>query len=518
MIRANAYFKKLKLFGDFPIIEHVIALDDKEGLIKANERKPMNEVGRFILADLDKAIDMMAVNASDDTRRNRLTQDAAYLLKSRVALYLGTWLKNFKGTAFVPGGAGWPGASKAYNNGLSINIDSEINYFLDEAMSASKYIADKIPLVSNTQTAYEAANNPYVLMFTDKDLSVYDEVIFWRASDASSYKVGYGYAHTQGGSGSGYTRAYINSFLMADGTPIYRSSEYKGDELLSDVKAGRDNRLVQFLKIKDDPMTVFSNGSQSLFPAPQILTTPEYKSATGYDIKKGLTMSVDDKTQNNQVSSVIEYRAAEAYLNYIEACYVRKGTIDTDAEKYWKAIRERAGVDTDFRKTISLTNMDKESDLLSAYTAGQLVDATMYNIRRERACEFISESKRWDDLRRWRSMDQLVSSKYQIEGFKIWGEIQNWYTGLHYIGDGSSSANVSSPSLSLYLRPYQIVKENNNLYDGYSWTPANYLSPIAISQFLITAENTGDLSTSPLYQNPGWPTEAGASAGSVSGF
>lgn len=518
MIRANAYFKKVKQFGDFPIIEHVISLDDKEGLVKANERKPMNEVGRFILSDLDKAIELMAVNASDDALRNRLTQDAAYMLKSRVALYMGTWLKNFKGTAFVPGGQGWPGASKSYHSGLQIDIDSEINFFLDESMEASKYIADKIPLVSNTQTLYEKADNPYVLMFTDRDLSVYDEVIFWRAGDAASFKVGYGYSHTQGGSGSGYTNAYINSFLMEDGTPVYRSSEYKGDELLSDVKTGRDNRLVQFLKIKDEPMTVFANGSVSLFPAPQILTTPEYKSATGYDIKKGLTMSVDDKTQNNQVAGVIEYRAAEAYLNYIEASYVRKGVIDQDAEKYWKAIRQRAGVDPDFKKTISLTDMNKESALLSAYTAGQLVDATMYNIRRERACEFISEGMRWDDLRRWRSMDQLISNNYQVEGFKIWGEMKNWYTGLHYAGDGSGSANVSSPSLSSYLRPYQIVAENNNLYNGYSWTPANYLDPIAISQFLITAESGSDLSTSPLYQNPGWPTEAGAGAGSVTGF
>lgn len=518
MIRANAYFKRLKLFGDFPIIENVIPLDDKEAQIKANERRPMNEVGRFILSDLDKAIEFMEVDASDDTRRNRLTQDAAYLLKSRVALYLGTWLKNFKGTAFVPGGTGWPGSSKSYHNNLQIDLDAEVNYFLDEAMNASKYIADKIPLVANTKTAYEESNNPYVLMFTDKDLSVYDEVIFWRAGDAASYKVGYGYAHTQGGSGCGYTRAYINSFLMADGSPIYSSSEYSGDEFLADVKTGRDNRLVQFLKIKDDVMTVLENGNQVLFPAPQILTTAEYKSATGYDLKKGLTMSVDDKTQNNQVSGVIEYRAAEAYLNYIEACYTRKGIIDSDAERYWRAIRERAGVDPDFRKTISLTDMEKESGLLSAYTAGELVDATMYNIRRERACEFMSEGKRWDDLRRWRSMDQLVSSDYQVEGFKLWGEMQNWYTGLHYSGDGSGLANVSSPSLSQYLRPYQIVTTNNNLYNGYSWTPANYLSPIEISQFLITAENTGDLSTSPLYQNPGWPTEAGASAGPVNGF
>lgn len=97
-------------------------------------------------------------------------------------------------------------------------------------------------------------------MFADKDLSSYDEVIFWRAGDAASFKVGYGYAHTQGGSNTGYTRAYVNSFLMEDGSPIYSSSDYQGDELLANVKQGRDNRLVQFMKIKGEAMSKLNNG------------------------------------------------------------------------------------------------------------------------------------------------------------------------------------------------------------------------------------------------------------------
>ena len=37
----------------------------------------------------------------------RINRDVALLLKSRVALFEGTWLKYFKGTAFVPKGEGW---------------------------------------------------------------------------------------------------------------------------------------------------------------------------------------------------------------------------------------------------------------------------------------------------------------------------------------------------------------------------------------------------------------------------
>lgn len=47
------------------------------------------------------------------------------------------------------------------------------------------------------------------------------------------------------------------------------------------------------------------------------------------------------------------------------------------------------------------------------------------------------------------------------------------------------------------------------MYDaGYSWCEAHYLDPIAITHFRITASDPNDLSTSVIYQNPGWPTVA----------
>ena len=45
-------------------------------------------------------------------------------VKSRAALFEATWEKYHKGSAFVPGGPGWPGASMDYLKDFSINIDS----------------------------------------------------------------------------------------------------------------------------------------------------------------------------------------------------------------------------------------------------------------------------------------------------------------------------------------------------------------------------------------------------------
>src|SRR5690606_37387279 len=141
-------------------------------------------------------------------------------------------------------------------------------------------------------------------------------------------------------------------------------------------------------------------------------------------------------------------------------------------------------------------------------SAGQLVDKTLYNIRRARSCELMGEGLRYMDLRRWRAMDQMITTPYHIAGFKLWGPMQNWYdpAKLTYgIGDKST---VSDPALSPYLRIYQ--KTPTSLaFNGYRWTMAHYFNPIAIQHFLITSENN-DVSTSPIYQNPGWPTEADA--------
>ena len=105
-------------------------------------------------------------------------------------------------------------------------------------------------------------------------------------------------------------------------------------------------------------------------------------------------------------------------------------------------------------------------------------------------------------------MDQLVTTPYHIEGFKLWGPMQSWYdkpeggTLLVY-GLNDPAANVSAPSLSPYLRPYEINSKSLVL-NGYKWSMAHYLAPIAIQHFMITSVGE-DISNSPIYQNPGWP-------------
>ena len=84
-------------------------------------------------------------------------------------------------------------------------------------------------------------------------------------------------------------------------------------------------------------------------------------------------------------------------------------------------------------------------------------------------------------------------------------------TGKRFVAEPAlilkEGENVSPRSFSTYLAPYHITA-NNIVYNGYKWNMAHYLDPIAAEHFLVTSSG-GDLDSSPIYQNPGWPMTGG---------
>lgn len=520
-LRAYEYFNKLQALGDFPIVTSTYK-DNLEELTAASVRRPRNEVARFILSDLDSAISFLKDASPNDTRR--ISKNVALLFKSRVGLYEGTWLKYHAGTAFVPGGPSWPG-SKTYPN-FSIDLDKESKFFLTQSKEAAQKVADAISLTINTKdNGYNSSTNPYFKMFADADLKSYKEVLLWR-----SYDLGLGITHSvnhymnRNGGNTGFTKGLVENFTMANGLPIYApNSGYAGDDYIQDVKKERDNRLQLFIKSPGDLLytdQMSSTGGPQLEGYPDIIGLNETKYVTGYALKKGFSYLFSYSEGSTSLSGSIIFRAAEAYLNYIEASYLLSGSLDGKAIQYWTAIRERAGVDKDYSKTIQATDMQKEAQLdFAAYSAGQILsDKTLYNIRRERRLEFVAEGFRYNDLKRWRALDQLATKPYIIEGMKVWGPMKEWYNDKDEVskliqpGTAGKTANVSLASESKYLRPYRINTANSNLVlNGYSWINAHYLSPIAVNHLSITS-NDGSPANSVIYQNPGWPLVANQGA------
>lgn len=519
-LRAYEYFVRYQQYGDLPIVTKTLP-DDQDVLTEASRRFPRNEVARFILSDLDKALEIMPEQF--ESRHTRINRNCVLLLKSRVALYEGTFLKYFKGTGFVPQGDGWPGAQKEYSASYQYplgSIDDEINWFLDQAVIASEALADKVVLTANTGTVQQSAAesaNPYMDMFSSTDLSGYPEVLLWR-----QYDKGLGFLNAcgewgnRGNLGAGLTRGMVDCFLMANGLPIYAAgSGYKGDDYIADVKVDRDGRLKIFLKEPGQVNCIdeFEGASQAVpvEPYPNLFGSDFSRVySTGYSIRKGNPLNQIHLVgiAGSYVAS-ISFRGVEAMLNYMEAYYERHGSLDAKSISYWEAIRERAKVDTDVNKTIDATDMTLEAkNDWGAYSAGKLVDPILYNIRRERRCELMAEGLRTMDLQRWRSLDQLITEPYHIEGFKIWGPMKGWYG--NQLKHGTPDANVSSPSRSQYLRPYEKT-ETSEAYDGLTFAMAHYLYPIAIQEMILTSSDDG-ADNSVIYQNPYWPVEAGEPA------
>lgn len=518
-LRAHEYFYRLRKLGDFPIVTQTLA-DNQEVLTEASKRQPRNEVARFIISDLDKAIELL--NNAPDGGKVRITKNTALLLKARVALFEATWEKYHAGTPLVPNGPGWPGADKDYNANYQFpsgSLDGEIDFFLTQAMDAASKVADAVALVDNNKVIRESssqAKNPYYDMFASSNPSSYSEVLMYRAYNVDLGRSHYYNHYIYHGAQKGYTHQMEQCFLMQNGLPIYASgSGYAGDDYIQNTKVNRDWRWRLFMKAPEE-VKAFENITtpEKFEKAPVIYSSDgKYSTSTGYMLGKGYSLDYNMQVLGKDITAPVIFRAAEAYLIYIEACYVKTGVIDTKADSYWKAIRNRAGVDPDYTKTIAATDMSKEAlNDWGAYSHGALVNATLYNIRRERRCELIGEGYRYNDLLRWRAMDQL--NGFQIEGCKIWGPMQNDYAAGQLLTDqaNESKNTVSSPSLSIYQRLYQIVRTNNNFYNGLFFTEAHYLEPIAVQHFLITASDGKTVSTSPIYQNPGWPIEAGAGA------
>lgn len=494
--RAYEYFRLLSTIGDVPILTEVMD-DNYEALVAASKRAPRNEVARFALSDLDKAIDMLLQQAPYS---GRLSRDAALVMKGRVALYEGTWLKYHQGTALAPGNQKWPGAQMHPNfQFASGSIEGEYNWFFEQAYEAADQVASTRSLYDDYQKLFNRTSG----------IDAIEEVILARhyVKGIVSHSATHYLART--GGGTGLTRAFVDNFLLTNGMPIYADTDglYQGDKMVHYVLQNRDLRLTN--SVKDAGFIVESsvvNGETVndtiIDYLPQIFTGGNQGSATGYELKKWVSYEEDQDLSGGGTTDIPIFRAAEAYLIYLEAYYERNGSLDSKCDIYWKALRNRAGVSDDYQATIAATDLSKESDLATK-SHNQYVSTTLYNIRRERRAEFVAEGMRFKDLKRWRALDQM--NNYAIEGINLWDTFYQYYNP-----DQIKPEIVSQSGSGKYIQPLRL-NPSAIYYDGLSFPKAHYLEPIPVSEIIATSQN-GDVTTSTIYQNPGWPSKIAGTA------
>ncbi|WP_444363193.1 RagB/SusD family nutrient uptake outer membrane protein [Prevotella sp.] len=527
--RALVYFRIMALYGDIPVITEVLP-DENNVIVENSKRTPRNEVARFILSDLDKAIEMCYTRSKFNGQR--VNREAAQLIKSRIALFEGTFEKYHRGSGRVPGDANWPGAKMSYNQDKTFNQEAEVKFFLTEAMNAAKEVADNADLAENNHKIDPVYGdkddwNPYFNLFSQPSLANVNEALMWK-----QYNKDLGFYHLTGhsmvtGQNTGFTRSFIQTFLMKNGMPIYAdNSGYHGDVTLDNVKADRDERLQLFMWGESTPTYCDPEmtGVEAGKPLPVYMEEDETDAAhitntdastrciTGYQQRKYYTYDAEQTRYSEQstTNACPIMRSAEALLNYMEADYELNGRLDSKSQEYWRTLRTRAGVDTDFQKTIDATDLSKEMDF-GRYSGTKLVDKTLYNIRRERVTELFSEGLRFADLIRWRGFDNMLTTKWVPEGCNFWDNMYKHYDP-EIKCNGENDAVVSAKSLGKYLRPYsKSMQPANELKDGYKWHEAYYLYPIGITD-IRTASADRSLENSNLYQNPYRPVSAGGHA------
>ena len=218
--RAAFYFDKVKRFGDVPWYEVQLGSAD-EALYKPRDSREL--IMTNMIKDIDEAINSGGL--TEDISTYRVNKWAALALKARFCLFEGTYRK--------------------YHG---INLEGhDYTYYLEEAAKAAKTIIDEGPYkLYSTKTP----DKDYMMLFAQENASTEEYILAIRNSyEAQVYHnaTAYTLLPTQGR--PGYTRKFINMYLMKDGTAFTDKfkTEWQTMPFTEEVK-DRDPRLAQSIR------------------------------------------------------------------------------------------------------------------------------------------------------------------------------------------------------------------------------------------------------------------------------
>ena len=382
--RAYFYFEKVKRYGDVPWVDRPLGSDEEE-LYKGRESR--ESVMEKVMEDVDFAI----ANLPEVQNVYRVTRWTARALKSRIALFEGTFRKY---------------------HGLD-----GYEEFLQACVNASE------PFLTGPYSIYTSGSTPYQDLFTSQN-AIETEIILARAyTSAISGMTHDVNGHLTGATMGrpGMTRNVVNMYLMRDGSRYTDQENYATKTFVEECK-NRDLRMAQTLRT---PGYKRIGGSKEL--APDLS-----RSTTGYQLIKYLT---EEKYDANKASTndMPLFRLAEVLLNYAEA-KAELGTLkQADLDNTIRPLRARAGLpDLDMEEA----NANPDPYLSSSETGYANVTGAnkgvILEIRRERTLETPMEGLRYWDIMRWKEGKRFEKP---IEGLYFPG------TG-EYDLDGNGSVDV----------------------------------------------------------------------------
>lgn len=359
VIRAYQYAKLITHFGDVPLINDVMTLEESYG----KERTNKEEVIKFVFDELDKAVEYLPESYSTAAVQ-RITQGVAWGIKARLALYTEKW---------------------------------------DVAKDASSKVMDL------AKKGLYSLNPQYGNVFT-KQGTISKEILF-AIPRSEVNKVYNGAAYVQdfisrnaGGFAAWLpTRDLVDAYECSDGKPIDESSIYNPKDPFKNRDPRLSSTIVPFntqwlgynYSPHPDSLTIFSSKFGRKVSNKDSRAVAAFASYTGFLWKKGIDQSWADRMVEDNDFIVMRY--PEILLTYAEA----KLMLDEADQSVLDAIntvRARAyqAQLAEVSKYPSVTTLDKS----------QLTQV----LRRERRVEFAKEGLRYMDLIRWR-LAEIIFTK-----------------------------------------------------------------------------------------------------------
>jgi len=454
--RAYFYFEKVKRFGDVPWYDKVLGSDDAD-LYKARDSREF--VMDRVLKDFEDAATSLPTK-STDTRNTRVTKWAALAFASQAALYEGTYRKY---------------------HGLD-------NYekYLEIAASTARQFIDESGF-----SLYKEGTEPYRDMFC-ADNAKTTEVVLARAYNFEGLQLSHSVQFSIANLQMGFTRRFMNHYLMADGTRFTDKQGYETMFYTDEVK-NRDPRLQQTVLCPN----YIQKGETTV-------TANDLTAYCGYRPIK----FVGTKDHDGAAKSTSDWplmRAAEVYLNYAEA-KAELGTLkQEDLDISINKIRERAKM-----PDLNLTDANSNPDPYLAACYPNVEQGTnkgvILEIRRERTIELVMEGLRQWDLFRWKEGKQMFNHYVPYYGIYVPG------VGTYDMdGDGKPDLEIYETTATSQCDNKKKLDKDIYLSNGTSgyiigfpkvtygkdWKEErDYLWPIPADQRVLTQGI--------LTQNPGW--------------
>lgn len=482
--RASKYFELLQTFGGVPYIDQVLNVDS-EDLYRPRDNRMY--VAERIVADLDSAILHLHWKGEGEAVAGRINKEAALVLKSRVALYEGSWeyYHGRKGTPFQVSG-------------------SDGKSFLAKAVEAGEMLIEK-----HGGNLYKGTTGTeYFDYFNQMDYSKVQGAFLYKAFSRELGVIQKWYRSYSEGLGAGLTKSAIDAYLMKDGKPAEISSISYIDQSMSEIANQKDPRLGQTIWYPAKGIfytywPLADHGYKTSYPG-LIQKQQREPAYSGYRIWKGVSFDQGEYDNGEMDDLILRYE--EGLLNFAEAKAILGTITQGDLDKSVNHLRTRVGMPS--------MNLAEINGWSLTYKAKEGYDPSASNIvneiRRERRVEFMLEGLRLTDIKRWALYDDVFNG-WKPVGAYAQEYLDYWNNPERVLAEGFDWVPVNEVTLTLgtdldvidgYINPFfKNADFNATNGRGYYIDPGrDYLNAIPREEITLYKDKAGVT----LDQNPGW--------------